>query len=831
MSQIVSLWLQHSHRFGFACKSLTTEGPAYAEVVVAAGNVRGDQTFHYRIPDDFRKDLCQGQMVLVPFGSRQLYGIVVGLAEDSPVDETRDVLDRIGKSRVIDSEHLRLARWVAQHYGCPLFTAVELAAPPNLSRHLHTTYTTTGRVDKTNLLTGNDRRLLTVILEHGELSAPEIQSKVGKTAATRGLDRMVRVGYVNRHISLRFPEPAVERMAVGMPLPDGESTSAVFGRAHKQQELWEYLARVPVAVPDLMRSVSASGSVLKNLVDRRLVRIEHRWRLPYILAGPLDLGLRPQIEDDEAWSLLQSSMGRTPPEKVLVQGQELDRWCLYVSAINSEGDKGRQSIVVTPDAATAIEFSEWLAARSGLVVANSMKARTDAQRVALWRSARAGELDVVVGTRSAIFAPFTRLGLVIVDREEDHAHKNPSEPRYDVSSCAKELTRISRCMLLLGAETPRVATFYATETEQFRLIFAGSDKPRRDAWFRESGRQDVDRRSGRVVVVDTRRAATAGRYGVISRQLYMMLRSTVEANGRAVLYVNRRGSAALTICRDCGCVAQCPRCSRGLVQHRQIQQLICHICNWRGDLWHRCPTCDAGELRLWGYGSEAVVEAVTHLMPRARVVGIDSDRSIHELEANVASFGSGDADVLVGTQRMLRFGSLLQADLLGVVQADIGLQFPDFLAPERVFLNLMRLQRLVSGPNCDGRTIVQTVMPEHYVLDAFQKGSYARFYRAEMDQRRSEGLPPLRSLVKATFAHGEDSRAEEEARRTRLECETILSANPDVDVEILGPAPAFVRRQRQKYLWQILLMGADVRRILPIFHRGWTLDADPQDLT
>ena len=322
----MSRWLHHSPRFGFACKALSTGDLAYAEVVVAAGNVRGDQTFHYRIPDDFREDICPGQMVLVPFGSRQLYGVVVGLAEDSPVDETRDVLDRIGKFRVIDSEHLRLARWLAQHYGCPLFSAVELIAPPNLARHLYTTYTTTGRVDTANLLTGNDRRLLTVLLEHGELSAPEIQAEVGKTAATRGLDRMVRVGYVNRHVSLRFPEPAAERMVIGMPLPDGESTNAVFGRAHKQKELWEYLARVgvPVAVPDLMRSVSASGSVLRNLVDRRLVRIEHRWLLPYILAGSLDPGFQPQIEDDEAWSLLQSSMARTPPEAVLVQGEELD---------------------------------------------------------------------------------------------------------------------------------------------------------------------------------------------------------------------------------------------------------------------------------------------------------------------------------------------------------------------------------------------------------------------------------------------------------------------------------------------------------------------------
>jgi len=275
----------------------------------------------------------------------------------------------------------------------------------------------------------------------------------------------------------------------------------------------------------------------------------------------------------------------------------------------------------------------------------------------------------------------------------------------------------------------------------------------------------------------------------------------------------------------------CPRCSTGLVQHRQTRQIVCHICNWRGSAPRWCPVCEGDRLRLWGYGSEAVAEAVAHLLPRAAVARIDSDRPAHEMDADIAAFERGAVQVLVGTQRLLGYGKRLQADLLGIVQADIGLQFPDFVAPERVFLTLSRLRHLTAANRSAARTLVQTMMPHHHVIQALQTGNYRRFFEAEMKQRRGDGLPPLRPLIKASFGHANETRAEEEARRARRELNTVIAASPSLDIDVLGPAPAFIYRQRGQYQWQLLLQGQDAEKALPLFHGGWTLDADPLDLT
>ena len=342
----------------------------------------------------------------------------------------------------------------------------------------------------------------------------------------------------------------------------------------------------------------------------------------------------------------------------------------------------------------------------------------------------------------------------------------------------------------------------------------------------------MQRPTGYAEVVDMRHVGTAGRHGVISRPLFEALRSTLDDGGRAVLYVNRRGTAALTVCRDCGHVSGCPRCSTGLVHHRDAASLQCHVCNWREEAPSVCPTCGGHRLRLWGYGTEAVTEAVAHLFPKSRVARVDSDRPDRDVEAAVGAFRlHAGVDVLVGTQRLAGFGEALRAPLLGIVQADIGLQFPDFLAPERVFTTLMRLRRLVTGGEREGRTLVQTLMPNHHVVEALRSGSYLHFFRAELAEREAERLPPFRPVARATFAHADDARAAAEAQRARRELETIASASGPLDLEILGPAPAALHRRRGQYVWQLLLFGADARRLLPELHRGWTVDVDPIELT
>lgn len=809
-----------------------TATPAYAEVIVAAGDVRGDHTFHYGVPDDLRGKLRPGQLVMAPFGARQLPGIVSALAKASPVEATRDLLQLVWEPPLIGSRQLALARWVAARYGAPLRASLDLVGPPRLANHLHAEFTAAGPGEAAADLARSERRVLDLLRERGALSQAALRSQLGKTAATRGVTRLVRLGLVERHVSLRLPEPVAERFVTALRPPDGKRPADLLRRAPKQRALWERLSRAagPLPVAQALREASASGPSLQSLVARGLARIEKRGSAIYLVEGSGD-GLPDGVTPDPtAWSQIKPALKSGTTAAIVVQGGERDRWPLFAAAIERVVAEGRQALIVAPDALTAAELAEWLAARMSLTVADKSRARTPAQRVSLWRSLRAGEIDVLVGTRDATFSPLTRLGLVIVDRDEDAGHKNRVAPRYLVPVCAAKLAELFHCPLLLGTETPRVTSFHGVETGQARLVFAGP-LPVGHSQDDASETAGVRRSSREVQIVDTRRAPAVGRYEAVSRELYLALRETLADEGRAVLYVNRRGLAALTICRTCAHVFECPRCSTGLVQHRQTRQIVCHICNWRGSAPRWCPVCEGDRLRLWGYGSEAVAEAVAHLLPRAAVARVDSDRPAHEMDADIAAFERGVVQVLVGTQRLLGYGKRLQADLLGIVQADIGLQFPDFLAPERVFLTLSRLRHLTAANGSAARTVVQTMMPRHHVIQALQTGNYRRFFGAEMKQRRSDGLPPLRPLIKASFGHANETRAEDEARRARRELNTVLAASPSLDIDVLGPAPAFIYRQRGQYQWQLLLQGQDAEKALPLFHGGWTLDADPLDLT
>ncbi len=809
--------------------------PRFVEVVVGARDLRGAQTFHYSIPESLRGHVQPGRLVLVPFGARQTFAFVLRLTDSTPVPETREVMDVIAGPRLVDPLYLELARWLAEHYAAPFLDAIQLVAPPGLARYLRSAYTPVAGGDESHVdLTARERGVLRRVRELGEVSQADLQRELDRTAALRGAERLVRAGLLNRKLALRLPSPRTERVALAVEPDSRECLRVRLARAPKQRALWERLACASdgVAVREVLAAAGASEAVLRALVERGFARIERHWKQPFLVTAPSQAECDGARVDEDAWSALQAALDSQSPGAVLLQGDDHARYALYARAVNSVVAAQRRALVVAPDVRTAAELAARLAANTAAVVAEAARARTDAERVALWQAVGAGEIDVLVGTRAAAFSPFAALGVVIVDREEDPAHKNRVAPRFNARTCAEEIARGHRCAIVLGAETPSVESFFAAQTERYRLVTARSPEPPRQTGLEAGDGRSVPRPAGQVDVVDLRSAPTAGRHGVIARPLLEALRETLHADGRAVLYVNRRGAASLTVCRDCGYVFECARCSRGLVQHQHARALICHLCNWRCDIPTGCPTCHGVRLRLWGYGSESVADAVARLLPTARVARIDSDCPAAEMDAAVEAFARRDGvDVIVGTQRLLNYGSRLRASLLGIVQADIGLHFPDFLAPERVYLTLMRLHSLVTGSRGGASTVVQTHVPDHHVVEALRTGSYAHFFEAEIAERESGSFPPFRPLALVSVGHRSDESAEAEARRARRELDTVLAASGSMDVEVLGPAPAVIRRRRGQYRWQMLLLGRDMTKLLPLFHRGWTVDVDPISLS
>ena len=807
----------------------------FAEVVVGAGDVRGAQTFHYSIPANLEGEVRPGQLVLVPFGTRQSHAIVMGVRDASPVEATRPIFDIIWDAEVLDAAHRELVEWTARRYAAPILTAVNLAAPPGLARHLRSTYVPADDAGQPQVaLAPSESRTLELVRQRGEVSEAAIRRIAGKTAARAGVRRLVALGLVNRRISLHLPQPVGERMVSAAAVEDLGAIDERLARAPKQRALWRVLAAAdaPLPVPQALRTAGVGPSILRVLVARGLARIERRANTPYLIDAA-GRGESPSAAvDTAAWQDLQKVFEGNAGSVALLQGGEADRWPIYARAIDHVVARARQALVIAPDSRTSARLAEWLAPRIAAKVAEIGRARTPAERMALWMAVRNQEVDVLVGTRAAVYAPVSAPGIVIVDREEDRGHKHRNTPRFHTRVVARRLAEVGHCHLVLGSETPSVESFYEAELNRLRLVGIHPTAQRPPPQPGTEIASDTPEPSVGVDAVDMRRVVTVGRHGVISRRLFRTLRQVLQDDGRAVLFVNRRGTATLTVCRECGYVFGCPRCSTGMVQHRDAAVLLCHVCNWREEPPRECPVCYGRRLRLWGYGTEAVAEAVSHLFPRARVERVDSDRPAHDVEAAVSAFERGaGVDVLVGTQRLAGFGESLRAQLLGIVQADVGLRFPDFLAPERVFINLMRLRRLVTGGADGGRLVVQTLMPRHHVTQALQAGDYEQFFRAELAERQAEGLPPFRPVARATFAHADDQRAAAEAQRARRELETLAEAAGTLDLEILGPAPAALHRRRGQYVWQLLLFGADARKVLPELHRGWTIDVDPIELT
>ena len=557
--------------------------------------MRGDQTFHYRVPERLLGRLHPGQLVMAPFGSRQLPGVVTALAVTSPVEETRELLQLVWEPRLIGPRQLALARWVAARYGAPLRSVLDLVAPPRLAHHLHAAYTAADADGPAEDLPRAERRVLELLRERGGLSEVELRGQLGKTAATRGVARLVRQGLVNRHLSLLFPEPPAERLAVAVAPTNGELPAELLRRAPKQRALWEHLRRAggPLPVAQALREVSASRPSLQGLVDRGLARIENRWSTPYVIPASHNGSPDEGTPDPAAWSKLSGSLTCESPRAVVMQGAESDRWPLYAAAIERVAAEGRQA-ARGGAGRTDRRRTGRMAGRQGWRDSGRHHPRANAHPARVVCGARCGPARSTSWSEPGTprSPRLTRLGLVIVEREEDAGHKQRVAPRYHVPVCAAKLAELCGCLLVLGTETPRVDTFHAVRDR------AGAPRYGRVARAVALGAATRGRTAGRLRV-PWMSWTRAGRRrwdatGAVSRALYEALRETLASGGRAVMYVNRRGTAALTICRQCAHIFECPRCSTGLVQHRLTRQIVCHLCNWRGAAPRRCPVCEGG---------------------------------------------------------------------------------------------------------------------------------------------------------------------------------------------------------------------------------------------
>ena len=809
----------------------------YAEVSVNSP-IAQRRTFSYAIPPGLSVDV--GQAVWVPFGDKLLQGIILELSQYPSVEETREIAGVIEPCPVLSPARVSLAYWISEYYLSPLFDAVALMLAPGFERKALTLISIPSIPDGYDLssLTTEQRHALELVQRQGRVSLKELERTLGKKKAQRIVSQLVKQGLAIRSYEL---EPVKarpkEELYLSLAVDAGEAQQEVAKLrkkgASKQAALLDFLAQQsePVSLAEVRQRANCNKTVVDTLASKGLIRVQHievrREPISYRDITPsYPLTLTPAQESalkSISESLAQKS--KEHPNVLLLHGVTgSGKTEIYLQALAEAVKLGKRGIVLVPEIALTPQTIERFASRFPNKVAVLHSKLSLGEQFDEWQRIRDGEFDVVIGSRSAIFAPQPDLGLIVIDEEHEWTYKQDTSPRYHTRDVAIKLAELTGAVVILGSATPDVETFYHAQRGDYHLL----ELPERVTPGKGASLPQVE-------VVDLRQELKAGNRSLFSRSLSQAITKAIASREQVILFLNRRGAASFIQCRSCGFVLRCKRCEVALTHHFVEDVLVCHQCGYRMPVPQICPQCLSRRIKFLGIGTQKLEQEASNTFPRARLLRWDSDvtkRRSHSHKEILDSFRAHQADILIGTQMIAKGLDLPLVTLVGVVSADTGLNLPDFRAGERTFQLLTQVAGRAGRGILGGQVIIQTYSPEHYAIQAASKHDYALFYNKEIAYRRQLHNPPFTQLACLIYSHTNDALCQREAERLKRQLIDERDSKGIADLGLIGPAPAFIHKLRGRFRWQLILRGSELSAFLwqiPI-PQGWTIDIDPVGL-
>jgi len=805
----------------------------YAEVSVNSPAARR-RMFSYAIPDSLNIDI--GQAVWVPFGDKVLQGIVLQINRYPSVEETKDITGVIESRPLLSPAYVKLVRWLSDYYLCPLFDAVALMLPPGFERKTLTFVSASAAADKYELssLPPAQRQVIELAQGQGRVALRQLEKILGKKKAQTAVSQLVASGLAVRSYEL---EPVrvrpKEEPCLSLAIDAGEAQQEIAGLlkkgAAKQAALIDFLTHQsrPVPAAEARSKTGCQSDTIRSLVKKGLIKVQpvEVKRQPFTSRDiPQPPPPRLSAAQKSALKFIKESLARDKSSVFLLHGVTgSGKTEVYLQALAEAVRLGKRGIVLVPEIALAPQTIERFAARFPKKVAVLHSRLSLGEQFDQWRQIRDGQFDVVIGARSAIFAPQPELGLIVIDEEHEWAYKQDTSPRYHARDAAIKLAELTGATVILGSATPDVETCYHAHRENYRLLRL----PERLTPHQGSALPEV-------TLVDLREELKAGNSSIFSRCLKQAINQAVTNGEQVILFLNRRGAASFIQCRHCGFAMNCRRCQVSLSYHPAENILTCHQCNYRTGVPELCPRCSSKRIKFLGIGTQKLEQEAAIAFPGARLLRWDSDatRGKHSHQEIMDKFRAHDADILIGTQMIAKGLDLPLVTLVGVASADTSLNLPDFRAGERTFQLLCQVAGRAGRGALGGRVIIQSYCLEHYAIQAVVEHDYISFYQQEIAYRRQLHNPPFSRLVRLVFSHINNTVCQQEAARMKQMLDAEIDSQGIADISLIGPSPAFIHRLRGRYRWQIILRGTEPARFLsPLsIPQGWTIDVDPMGL-
>ncbi|MGH2560079.1 MAG: replication restart helicase PriA [Thermomicrobiales bacterium] len=814
-------------------------GPTVAEVAVDGAYASGARpTLSYAVPPEWVDRITPGQLVWAPLRKQVVLGVVVTIHQEPVSFALKPLRALVEPEFRLSSNQMETVRWLARETASTLFAAVSPFFPPGVThRAVEHLRLTIAEDQLPGDLTPAQRQLTALLAERGDVPLATARKELGRSL-TSVVAKLEERGLLTRIVQVTDRVP-LQRQARHVRLlreEDGEP------RATRQRAVVDYLARrrrlapaggdlVPLA--DVLQATGTDHGVVSALARKGW--IEEVDRPPVRPLRELSGAPAPSLTPDQArvWPQVERALRQRGSSPMLLHGVTgSGKTEVYLRAVAWCLRHERSAIVLVPEIALAAQVVRRFTARFPGQVAVMHSGLSDAERYANWRAIAAGNFRVVVGPRSALFAPVRDLGLIVLDEEHESAYKQESEPRYHARALAEHIAAQLRAVLILGSATPSVETFHRAESGAIRMLsLPNRVGPRRGGVLTHDG-HSLDLPP--VEIIDMRLELHRGNTSLFSERLQHVLDRTLLAGEQALLLLNRRGMATIVVCRTCGGVVRCPFCDIPLVFHQDRGRLLCHRCNHRQAPIQQCPDC-GGPLNYFGAGTQRVEAEVRRLFPEARVARWDQDsvRRQGGHEALLRRIERREVDVVVGTQMIAKGLDLPLVTAIGVIHADTLLHLPDFRSGERTFQLLTQVAGRAGRQAPGGEVVVQSYSPEHYAIQAAARHDYHEFFAEEIDFRRVHRYPPYTRLVRYLFRHADEEEclveSDEMARQLARHARRAA-----VSVDLLGPTPAFASRIRGKHQWQIILRAepAGLEALLDDLpaRPGWWVDVDPQSL-
>ncbi|OWY68549.1 primosomal protein N' [cyanobacterium TDX16] len=830
------------------------------------------EIYTYKLPAQLT--VQPGDILSVPFGANQVGAIALRFVEQPPVDLSPDKIRAV--EDVVSRGFFPPAYWellnrVATYYYTPLIAAIRVALPPGLLGRSQRRIKLIGEIKPgvDAFFTPAAKEILALLQAqpNKDYSFVYLQRQVRN--AYRGVRELLRMSLVESYLEPpRLTRPKLQKAVTLV------STGLERDITSRQQEILDVLRRQgsDIWLSELLRLCNASPSTLKTLEQKGYVVIEEREMLRQE-QGVLQAADEPKTLTAAQLQAVETITQLEGCDRVLLHGVTgSGKTEVYLQAIAPILRQGKSALVLVPEIGLTPQLTDRFRARFGSKVCVYHSALSDGERYDTWRQMLLGEPQVVIGTRSAIFAPLPRLGLIILDEEHDSSFKQDSPiPTYHARTVAQWRAELENCPLVLGSATPSLESWVISREQGKRAGGAEGEKQSKI----QNPKSKIDSRTTHhsfptpdsrlptpdsfthylslperiqsrplppVEVVDMRQEIQEGNRSIFSRALLEALQQLQARGQQGILFIHRRGHSTFVSCRSCGNVLECPACDVSLSYHHTEegapQLLRCHYCNYSQSHPRNCPECGSPYLKFFGSGTQRVAQEITRLFPQLRFIRFDSDttRTKGAHRTLLTQFANREADLLIGTQMLTKGLDLPQVTLIGVVAADGLLHLPDYRAAERAFQTLTQVAGRAGRGDDPGRVILQTYTPDHPVIQAVQQHEYEGFVEAELQQRIALNYPPHGRLILLRLSSVEASAVENTAQAIA----SYLNDYVTPSWEILGPAPANILRVANRYRWQILLkIAPDLQPVLPDWQQvrslcphnvSLTIDVDPLNL-